>query len=604
MTDELNYGEPSEAVKDISNSIEDQIKDIRAIFFSLMLVSVFSALTVLSLADVDYITKFKIVRLPIFSVDIPLMHFVIVAPLIMFGLYVSFFILSSRLRHFQSDHSVKARFIPIYFRWFAEVRDTQVGARTKDVSLVEMAASSFMPVLVVSTFCLFWWEVILLHRILLSLVMALLFASAAIIYLYSILSFLQEPMRRRLRLMGVCVVVLAAVFTKVTLDKSGIRLPAPDHPYVNWLAQPWLETKGASLRGAAITQLDDAFVHRYAWVRQYDSQNFNGKNAQGNEQVPEFESEWPDVRRLALGRLRKPDLAGADFVKADLRDAILVGVDANGGNFTGANLDRAQLEGAKGFSASFAGANLWRTRMEGVTMRSADFIGVEAPDLIIPESDLREARMTGGKLFGANFDVSNLRDAKLQGAKLRGASFRHANLIGANFNIETATQQDRKGYGLVRPELKLERTDLTDADFDHALLIGADLRNVIGLTKMQLSTAYLGDDPMLPENLKRELPFGKRCVEDLDELRNHGFPYPTQWWMDSDEMKLAALCRNMPRPGPQAATSPAAGVEADRLPAGRPAGEAVLHRGEEGIDQDAHRGDHREAGEDQRHVEP
>ncbi len=104
---------------------------------------------------------------------------------------------------------------------------------------------------------------------------------------------------------------------------------------------------------------------------------------------------------------------------ADLRRALLAGMDLRGANLRGVNLRGAWLSNVKLSEADLSGADL---RL--AVLYSADLIG----------ANLNGANLSRAKLNGADFGRAHLNDALLCGAHLGGVGFRNAHLCGANFS--------------------------------------------------------------------------------------------------------------------------------------------------------------------------
>ena len=168
----------------------------------------------------------------------------------------------------------------------------------------------------------------------------------------------------------------------------------------------------------------------------------------------------------------------------------LSGTDLRFGNFTNGHFEGAQ----------FHRSQLDSTRMRGTFLTSADLVGVhfdeadltgaslERADLseaTIRDSVLVRARLEYAKLIKTNFEGSNLGLAVLKGADARQASFERADLSGADFT-----------------GVNLRMANIYDADLDHTILIGADLRNVRGMTHDQLHHAIIDQTTLLPDYLQ------------------------------------------------------------------------------------------------------
>jgi uncharacterized protein YjbI with pentapeptide repeats len=158
---------------------------------------------------------------------------------------------------------------------------------------------------------------------------------------------------------------------------------------------------------------------------------------------------------LALADLRNTDLLGADLWSADLR-----GAHISGTSFVGALLYGTDFRKGRGNATATA------ERVDS----AAGFVG----------SDTLYCQRT-------MFAAANLRYARLQGADLRGASFDNSLLQGATFQ-----------------RARLQRATFYGADLD-----GADFRGAYGITAAQILEAHhrgaLFSDSLLAE-LKRQAP--------------------------------------------------------------------------------------------------
>ncbi|SHG72861.1 pentapeptide repeat-containing protein [Bradyrhizobium erythrophlei] len=111
---------------------------------------------------------------------------------------------------------------------------------------------------------------------------------------------------------------------------------------------------------------------------------------------------------------RGAELQGASFSATDLRS-----VSLNDAHLQGADLSNANLAGASAIRAEFAGASLI-----GANLRGANFSFAR----------LQAANLSWSILNGSIFQSADLRAAKLFGAQIRGVSFVDAQLQGAIFD--------------------------------------------------------------------------------------------------------------------------------------------------------------------------
>jgi uncharacterized protein YjbI with pentapeptide repeats len=136
------------------------------------------------------------------------------------------------------------------------------------------------------------------------------------------------------------------------------------------------------------------------------------------------------------------------------------------------------------------------------------------PFLTLIDANLDSANFSGALLNSANFHSAILNGAIFNGAMLIGVNFEGANLSGANFsgaNLSSANLTLVNFYSA-----NLNQAILSYAAFDGAVLDGAnitdtilveaDLRNAIGLTREQIESAWIDETTRLTEELEKIKP--------------------------------------------------------------------------------------------------
>jgi Pentapeptide repeats (8 copies) len=146
-----------------------------------------------------------------------------------------------------------------------------------------------------------------------------------------------------------------------------------------------------------------------------------------------------------------------------------------------------------------------------MTILSRRDVSKDRPDRVIElrDSNLRDADLNGIELWGADLWKVNFREAQLWQAKLGGASLGRANLSEASLwqaDLEGAYlwKANLEGANLTEANLEqanLEGSNLKGANLHQTNLINADLRNVVGLTRQQLSKAICDETTQLPDYL-------------------------------------------------------------------------------------------------------
>jgi uncharacterized protein YjbI with pentapeptide repeats len=175
-------------------------------------------------------------------------------------------------------------------------------------------------------------------------------------------------------------------------------------------------------------------------------------------------AKWRDFVFHARGR----DLRGAIF-----SSAILPKIDFYGAQLQGASLDSAQLQGASLDSAALQGASLDSAQLQGVSLSSAALQGASFAD-----AQLQGAWLPGAQLQGVSLKSAQLQGAWLAGAQLQGAWLEGAYLEGASFD-----GAQLQGAWLGRAHL--EGASFADAQLQGVSFLGATLKAT------DLSRAYL-----------------------------------------------------------------------------------------------------------------
>jgi uncharacterized protein YjbI with pentapeptide repeats len=139
---------------------------------------------------------------------------------------------------------------------------------------------------------------------------------------------------------------------------------------------------------------------------------------------------------LNLADLRKADFTGAQLQGASLDRAQLQGANLDGAQLQGASLNQAQLQGAYLYRAQLQGAWLYGAQLQGANLAGAGLQSASLGQAQLQGAALRSARLEGASLAeaqlqGAWLDRAQLQGARLNGARLQGASLNGAQLQGA-----------------------------------------------------------------------------------------------------------------------------------------------------------------------------
>jgi uncharacterized protein YjbI with pentapeptide repeats len=142
-----------------------------------------------------------------------------------------------------------------------------------------------------------------------------------------------------------------------------------------------------------------------------------------------------------------------DFTGAHLDRALLTAADLRGAHFEcgqltifgevtcaelrHANLGASDLRGARLSGALLHGANLFGAKLDG-----AYLVGAELQGASLKNAELRGAFLGGAHLLGVSLDGAKLQTALLNGAELQGAFLDNAEVEGADFGFIFAWRAD------------------------------------------------------------------------------------------------------------------------------------------------------------------
>ncbi|MGP0058554.1 MAG: pentapeptide repeat-containing protein [Beijerinckiaceae bacterium] len=208
-------------------------------------------------------------------------------------------------------------------------------------------------------------------------------------------------------------------------------------------------------------------------------------------------------------------LQKADLSRAEMHRALLRGANMKGALLTFAKLDGALLEGA-----NMMGAVLDSAQLDDASMTSAQLQGASLNQADLRAADLSAAGMDGASLIGANLTATVLFYAQLQGADLTRASMFGALLDSAlaqdasfeNTQMQGASLQWTYFNGAKFSKTSVYGTDVSGARFKAALIED----DVSKLPKWDIS--HLGLYTDYSEVIFAGDPFGKESDRDNDDL--------------------------------------------------------------------------------------
>ncbi|MCB9157970.1 MAG: pentapeptide repeat-containing protein [Caldilineaceae bacterium] len=155
-----------------------------------------------------------------------------------------------------------------------------------------------------------------------------------------------------------------------------------------------------------------------------------------------------NLKRADLSRanLTEARLTRCDLARADLRRANLCGAELRDAILYGTNLDGANLEQCDLRNALYDSATIWPQGIDGTLigaigpaaqLRNAILSGMDLGSADLSEINLSRADLSYTQFIGANLTQANLGGADLKGANLAQAELKGANLREARYDEHT-----------------------------------------------------------------------------------------------------------------------------------------------------------------------
>ncbi len=353
-------------------TIEKACTDARTVFLATLVGCVYTALTLGTTTDSVLIANSSSTPLPIIGTQIPILGFYIVAPFILFGLYVYFHLCMQNIWErlgtlpavLPDGRHVDKAADPWLFLGLVQSHFTLLKERTF-LSYIQAVVSSLLAWWIVPlTLFLLWVRYLRAHNWIWATEHIVLFVGsvALSVYMYrravsALSSARQAPfcsVRQTLRSMrwdGVFITVLLFLLCFVVMYAS-VQGQIP-----NWNAD--FENADVSAKPAAWTGDPKKEDSELRQVKPATMEAANLRNARATGAF------------LAKADLRRADLTGAAFVRADLRRADLESATLSNANFLGADLRGANLTQADLTMTNLAMADLTTARVTPEQMLQA-----------------------------------------------------------------------------------------------------------------------------------------------------------------------------------------------------------------------------------------
>jgi uncharacterized protein YjbI with pentapeptide repeats len=394
------------------------------------------------------------IKLPLLNVDLALVGFFVVAPLLLlifhFYLFLQLLGLAITAKDYNarlaidvpdvSDRQYVRRRLHVFpiLRLLAGPRDQRTGFFGFSLRLIAWITLVATPVLILLqaqvTFLPYHREwIVWLQRV------AVLIDLALIWYFWIRLRSDDDPIKGVLRKAWVylgggaatlCVLIFSIYLA--TFPGEWLNTHLPELRYIPTTWRPHREDDWTSLRALLLEG-------------EFDPVSERPRSVFSNRLVLTRQSFIVDPEKLDKitvnhsfrGRdLRLAVLALTDLRKADFTGAQLQGANLSGAQLQDAKLDAAQLQGASLYFAKLQGAFITLAQLQGARLTDADLQGAFLNKAQLQGARLNRAQLQGATLIGAQLQGATLVEAQLQGAqlqeaKLQGAWLDRAQLQGA-----------------------------------------------------------------------------------------------------------------------------------------------------------------------------
>jgi uncharacterized protein YjbI with pentapeptide repeats len=549
--------ETAESVDTLRNTVVEAAGVSMGLWLSYLFVLFYFAIAAGGVTHRDLFFENPI-KLPFLSVDLPLVGFFVLAPVLVLIVHayvlLHVVLLSGKIRAF--DDRLRAtqirnpglqadalrRQLPsnIFVQYLAGPSDVRTGIMGSMLRLVAQISLVVCPVgllvLLQLQFLPFHrWDVTWFQRVAVVLDIAL---------LWTLWPSIARGQRRIAGAATASLATILVVFTLATYPGEWLNaMPSVRLVPTKW---PQLDSMVGSVQstsfrcttgfeenesGVRATKVDDAgeFQRFVARVKSMEWISLHTWIIAGdvNPTTRRPTSLWPNSNRIVLPGFDITDQAKLDTAQKvesvpftallrgrHLEGAVLCGADLRKIDLTGARLDgallgNARLQGALLDTANLQDAKLNHASLQGASLTGADLQRAELSDVHLQGADLRSAQLESTSLRNADLRAAsllraNLRKARLDFAKLQAVEFDSADISGANLTLAN-----------------LQGASLGGANLKGAILTGTfvwrvDVREI---TKADLSNATLqpcwgSGDGLLCQNAD----FSISSYEELNEI--------------------------------------------------------------------------------------
>ena len=483
-------------------------RNARNLLFTILVVCVYTWLTVATTTDVGLITDAATSELPIIGTSIRIAAFYMVAPLLLMALYIYFHLtlqglyedMSELPAFFPDGRRLDQQTYPWLLNKLVGLFFPQLKKRHIPFGLTQFLLSIFLAWMTIPlTLVIIWIRYLTRQELFGSTLHVVILAASIGFGIRSFLlirAMLTEKSIDYFKhgLVAACVSSVVGIFLLLVCFGVIYGIPAN----IQNLAEEYDNRKlvpaalsifgyspYANLGGVDVCPKPANWTDREEHVLLVKGADLRARN---------LRYAWAMTAFLVKADLRQANLHRAMLMRADLREANLQEAELQGANLQEAKLHRAKLGGAKLHEANLQRAELQEACLQEAELPGATLQGAKLQKADLSVANLQAANLQEADLEGANLEKANLVMAKLHWSKLRDANLQEANLEKADFfsanlqraNLQEANLQEAKLRGADLQWTKLQRAkiqgagfniaNLQQANLEEADLQGADLR--------------------------------------------------------------------------------------------------------------------------------
>lgn len=450
-------------------------KICKKIYMAMLLLCLFSWITIGGTTDVALLCNSNTSHLPIIGVNIPIVGFFIMGPLLLLGIYIYFHIYLQRL--WETLYSLPA-FFPdgrpldkTVYPWFmisltrSHIKFLKLypPPLTKLRTLISIILAWWI---IPITHCFFWFRYLTRHHWLISAIHILILCLSVFIgYLtYRIATGTLKGKPWKTIISKKAISANGGVLGMLKADKRIWQLTT----IVGVSLVFFWGCSFAVINGKPPSYGDGPTT----WMsRIWSSVGYNIFADFTDQPVSDRPEYWWTVNEDII-MVPGANLKGSDIRFLEGENTYLVNAKLNNSNLFGANLLQADMQ-----FANFTNANLRSAVLTEATMKHCIFINADLSGAILKKAKLNDADFSNATLVGANFDNADLSSVNMTGANLDSASLRNTVLSRTQFKDASMFKTDLRGTDLTNA-LDLTARQLQDAIFDTLTIFPGELREV------------------------------------------------------------------------------------------------------------------------------